>query len=156
MVRGEPCTETKPGCYTFFMRVTLFMAMSMNGMIAREDGSEEFLSDAHWQAFVALAKEHGNIIVGHSTYKVVKKWDYGFGFDDLKDVTKVVLSRRSITLPEGYLHADSPEAALKLLKKDGFSSALVAGGARINSAFAKAGLCDEVVLGIEPVLVGRG
>ena len=132
------------------------MAMSVNGLIAREDGSEEFLSDVHWKAFVELAKEHGNIIVGRGTYEAVKKWDYGFGFDDLNGVTKIILSREKFDAPTGYLHASSPEAALKLLEEQDFDTALVAGGAHTNSAFAKAGLLDEIILNIEPAILGKG
>ncbi len=37
-----------------------------------------------------------------------------------------------------------------------FEKVLITGGAKINSAFAKANLLDEIILNVEPVLVGRG
>jgi hypothetical protein len=39
------------------MKTTLFMAISADGFIAREDGDEGFLSDTNWSIFVSLAKD---------------------------------------------------------------------------------------------------
>lgn len=37
-----------------------------------------------------------------------------------------------------------------------FETVIVTGGSGINSCFARAGLLDEVVLNVEPIIVGRG
>lgn len=139
------------------MHLTLFMAMSANGLIADSRGSEDFLSDEHWNRFISLAKEHGNIIVGRKTYEAVKAWNNGLGFNDLGDITKIVVSRdASYSTDAGYICASSPQEALAALAHSGTENALLTGGANLNSQFAKAGLIDEIILSVEPVFLGEG
>ena len=139
------------------MKTTLYMAISANGIIVTETGSEDFLSHKNWEMFCELAREFGNFIVGRKTYEAVKKWDDGYNFDDLVGVEKVIISQdQNFKLDKGYTLANSPEDALVKLSQKGFEKILVTGGANINSAFAKANLLDEVVLNFEPVVVGKG
>lgn len=133
------------------------MAMSANGIIATETGSEEFLSYENWEKFCGLAREFGNFVVGRKTYEEVKKWNDGYNFDDLVGVEKVVVSRdQNFKLEEGYILANSPQDALAKLSKKGFERVLVTGGANLNSAFVKNNLLDEIILNIESVFVGKG
>ena len=53
------------------------MATSINGMIARENGDEDFLSHDNWISFKKLAEEIGFFIIGRKTYEVVQKWQGG-------------------------------------------------------------------------------
>lgn len=133
------------------------MAISSNGIIATEKGDEDFLSHKNWEKFCELVREFGNFIVGRKTYEAVKKWDGGYNFDDLLGVKKVIISQdNSFKLDKGYVLASSPEDALAKLSQKGFGKTLVTGGANINSAFAKAGLLDEIILNVEPIFMGRG
>jgi dihydrofolate reductase len=133
------------------------MATSVNGIIAREDGQEDFLSDYGWQHFVKLSKQYGNFIVGHSTYEITKKYYVGHGLDDLKDIKKIVLSRqKDLNLGPEYIVALSPTEALKILEDSGIETALVAGGSALNTSFAKENLINEVIVNVEPVVVGSG
>lgn len=137
------------------MKVTLYMAMSLNGYIAEENGSEDFLSHANWEKFCSLAQEYGNFIVGRKTYEAVKNWNEGFNFDDLKGIKKVIISQDSnYKLDDGYILASSPKDALAKLQ--GFESVLVTGGSTINSAFMQENLLDELILNIESTLIGKG
>lgn len=139
------------------MKVTLYMAMSVNGMIARKDGSEDFLSNENWKTFVSLAEEHGNFIVGRKTYDAVKAWDEDFGFDDLLDIEKIIVSSDpGQKLDVGYTPALSPQDALETLSKRGLKNALVTGGSALNSSFAEDGLLDEIILNVDPVFIGSG
>lgn len=133
------------------------MAMSLNGMIARDNGAEDFLSHANWEKFCELANSCGNFIVGRKTYEAVMGWQENFGFDDLVGVEKVVLSQSlEIKLKEGYTLVPSPHEALKYLSHKGHTKILLTGGASVNSAFMKEKLVDEIILNIEPVIIGTG
>ncbi len=134
------------------MKTTLYMAISANSIIATESGGEDFLSHQNWEMFCELAKEYGNFIVGRKTYEAVKKWDDGYNFDDLVGIEKIIISQnKDLNLDEGYTLANSLQEALTKLSDKGFEKALVTGGAKINSEFAKANLLDEVMLNVEPV-----
>ncbi len=131
------------------------MAMSLNGYIARENGSEDFLSHENWEKFCSFAKEYGNFIVGRKAYEAVKSWGEGYGFDDLKGITKIIISQnQNYKLDIGYILASSPEDALLKLKD--FDTVLITGGSTINSAFAKLNLLDKVILNVEPIIIGKG
>ena len=137
------------------MKVTLYMAMSLNGYIADQNGSEDFLSHKNWEKFCALAQEYRNFIVGRKTYGAVKNWNEGFSFDDLKGIRKVIISQdENYKLDEGYVLATSPRDALAKLQD--FESVLVTGGPTINTAFIQENLLDELILNVEPVLIGKG
>ena len=133
------------------------MAISANGIIATETGDEEFLSHENWEKFCELAKEFGNFVVGRKTYEAVKKWDDGYNFDDLVGVEKVIISEdKNFKLDKGYTLANSPQDALAKLSEKGFEKVLITGGANVNSTFAKVNLLDEIILNVEPVVVGKG
>lgn len=137
------------------MTTTLFMAMSLNGRIADASGSEAFLSDAHWEQFCAHARVCGAVIIGRRTYEAVRSWDNSFGFEDLAGVPFVVLTRDpAFPLAAGFQRAASPQEALALVQER--PRALVAGGAGVNAAFLEAGLLDEIIVSIEPALLGTG
>ncbi|KKQ93128.1 MAG: dihydrofolate reductase [candidate division CPR2 bacterium GW2011_GWC1_39_9] len=139
------------------MKITLAMAISLNGYIASENGDEDFLAHEHWKYFSELVCKYGCFIVGRKTYEAVKKWTDGYGFDDFKDAKKIIISRKNdVAVADGYTVAGSPEEAIDILKESGFNKALVIGGSETNTVFAKSGLIDEVILTIEPVLIGKG
>lgn len=81
------------------MKVILFVAMTANGIIARENGEEDFLSDRNWKKFCKLAKSAGCFVVGRGTYEVVKSL-----YKDYK---------------AGYIISKSPEDAIKKARLKG-------------------------------------
>jgi dihydrofolate reductase len=138
------------------MKVILWMAMSLNGIIARENNEEDFISHNSWLEWLKWVRKSGCVIWGRKTHEVVRGWDKQY-LEDLKGVKVVVVSAdKNYKVGEGFELASSPEGTLEKLAKDGFESAVVTGGATLNSSFAKAGLIDEVVLNVEPVIIGKG
>lgn len=137
------------------MKVILTMAVSANGMIARKDGGEDFLSHDNWIQFIKLANKIGCIIWGRKTYDAVTQWE-GDYLRDLVGVKKIIISHSLMKLQEGFTLAHSAEDALSQLEKEGFETAIITGGSTINSAFAKRGLIDEVILDVNPAILGEG
>ena len=52
------------------MKFILCMAQTVNGMVARDNYDEDFLSYVNWEVFVKLAEEIGCFIIGKKTYDV--------------------------------------------------------------------------------------
>ena len=137
------------------MKVLIYMAMSLNGFIADENGEEEFLSHENWQLFCNLAQKYHNFIVGRKTFDAVSKWSNGYGFDGITGVKKIVISNDpNFKLGNDYICASSPQDALAKLQD--METALVVGGSTLNTSFIKAGLVDQFIINIEPAIVGRG
>lgn len=133
------------------------MAMSANGYIARENGKEDFLSHENWKTFIELAKKYGNFIYGRKTYEAVRAWGNEY-LEDLKAIKKkIVISQApDFQAENGFSLAKSPQEAVSLLQSEGFDTALLSGGATVNSAFVKSGLLDEIIFNIEPFVLGKG
>ncbi len=137
------------------MKTTLFMAMSLNGIVARENNDEDFISDDSWETFVKLTRKTGCLIWGRKTFEVVKTWDKNY-LDQIKEVRKVIVSNQKFELDTGCELANSPQGALEILEKMGYKEVILCGGAINNSSFAKDNLIDEIIFNIEPVLIGKG
>lgn len=138
------------------MKVTLFMAMSANGMVARTNGDEDFLSNENWKVFTGLAKKHGCFIWGRKTYEAVKKWGKQYDPEKLGSLPMIISKNLQNNKFKKYLVANSPHTALAKLSARGYRAALLSGGPTLNSAFARAGLINEVILAVNPVVVGDG
>lgn len=130
------------------------MAITANGIIAAKDG-DDFLPIENWIQFVKLARKVGCFIWGRKTYDNVITWE-GNHLGDLRDVVKVIISHFPLELKEDFMLANSPEGALNILDGKGFKEVIITGGATINSEFAKRGLIDEVILDVNPVILGKG
>ncbi|MBW7954184.1 dihydrofolate reductase family protein [Candidatus Dojkabacteria bacterium] len=138
------------------MHITLLMAQSANGLICDKNGKEDFLSKENWQIFVDKAKEIGCLIWGRTTYEAVSSWGSGY-LKQLIGVRKIILSRsKKLFLPMGFEQAMSVSEAVYNLESAGIDKALVSGGSQTNSAFTQAGLVDELILLVNPVLIGEG
>ena len=70
------------------------MAMSLNGIIARSNGDEDFLSVVDWENFSELTEKTGCLITSRKTYENVKNWN-DKSFDDINAI-KIVVSKKSL------------------------------------------------------------
>ena len=137
------------------MHITLYMAMSADGIIAK-DGNEDFLSHANWLKLLELAKGTGSFIWGRKTFEAVKTWDQSY-HQDIKPFTEVVISKDPNYLVDpGYIAANSPQDAIKKLKSQGFQKTIVTGGSHTNTSFIQANLVNEIIFNLEPTLAGYG
>lgn len=137
------------------MKVTLWMATSVNDMIASKSGSEDFLSHQNWIHFIEFVTKVGCLIWGRKTYEAVSSWPENY-LNDLKDVKKIIISRSNIKLNKGFELASSPEEALQIFDQSGFSEVVVSGGATVNAEFASRNLIDEVRINLNPAFLGEG
>lgn len=136
------------------MPVTLFMVQSLNGIVATEKYSEDFLSEKNWGIFKKIVKQFGNVVIGAKTYDVVKQWGSKYDFDNFKEA--VVVISRTREAGEKHSVASTPEEAVRGLQALGHKRVLVAGGSTVNSLFMESGLVGEIIFNIDPVVVGQG
>jgi dihydrofolate reductase len=135
------------------MKIILFMAQSVNGMIARKNLSEDFLSNENFSDFKKLSEKCGCFIIGRKTYDAVTQYNE-INFDDV-NCKKIVVSRKKINI-KNFIVAHSPEDALEKADAEGCRSVLLTGGATINSAFMQKNLVDEIIVNVNPFVLGEG
>ena len=54
------------------MKVILDMAITVNGIIARRDFTEDFFPEYNWNIFCNIANKIGCLIFGGTTYELIK------------------------------------------------------------------------------------
>ncbi|OCI31323.1 dihydrofolate reductase family protein [Oerskovia enterophila] len=141
----------------------VFIGVSLDGFIARPDGSLDWLTAPALQDHVAPASTTpalvwetffptvDTVVMGRSTYETVLGFDE-WAFDG-KDV--VVLST-TLRTDDPRIHvAPSVEDVRQLLDRKGPGRVYVDGGRTIQS-FLAAGLVDELTLSVAPLLLGTG
>ena len=139
------------------MKVVLDMSISLNGMIARENGSEDWLPEEGWDDFVIKAKKYNNIVMGRETYEQVMTRYKDANFNDVKCKYKVIITNQSnFQAPGEYTILHSPEDAIKFIKEKGLKTLFLIGGGKLNTEFMKRGLIDEIHLTINPHIIGKG
>jgi dihydrofolate reductase len=138
------------------MKIILFMAMSLNGIIAKENGSEDFLSDINWITFEKMVKKVKCIIIGRKTYEAVMKWS-NYNYDSINGLNKIIVSKsNNIKLGKDSFVVSSPKEAIKLANSMGFKEIILTGGSKLNTSFIQEDLIDEIILNIDAVLIGKG
>ncbi len=130
--------------------VTLKLATSLDGCIARSDGSSRWITGTCARAHGHLERaNHQAILVGRGTLDAdAPTLDVRLpGLED-RSPKKLLLTRGET--PEGWTAVASPEAV------DDIDSLLVEGGAGAASAFLAADRVDRLLLYRAPILIGRG
>lgn len=146
------------------MRTTcsVFCGLSLDGFIARTDGTLDFLegdgsapmSDHGYEAFMAGVDA---LVMGRHTYEVVQ------GFGQWPFAKKVfVLSSGAVNLSavkaqgaDVELLNASPEEVVRQLAGRGYTHLYIDGGGTVQR-FLRAGLIDRLIVTHVPVLIGQG
>ncbi|HEY1813529.1 MAG TPA: dihydrofolate reductase family protein [Kofleriaceae bacterium] len=134
-------------------RCSVFIATSVDGYIARENGDISWLEIVHpvdeAHGYAAFFASIDTIVVGRGTYDVV------LGFADYPYAGKrvIVMTHRPAELRPGVeLFAGTPS---ELVARLGDSHVYV-DGANVISQFFAANLIDDVTLSIVPIVLGGG
>ena len=141
----------------------VFIATSLDGFIAREDGGIDWLEnhgpsdegeDYGYQNFFS---QIDGLIMGRGSFETVigfEPWPY--------DKPVIVLSRSLVTedIPSHLrgkvrIFASSPQQIMQKVEEEGWQRAYIDGG-KIIQSFLRAGLIEELIITRVPVLLGQG
>lgn len=129
----------------------MMMAMTLDGKIAKNKNQfANWTSPEDKKLFIEVSKDHRVIMMGENTFKTFPK--------PLPNRLNVVFSYKGGTNINGSLKwvSGDPIKVLQDLEQQGYTKALLGGGAMINSIFLRAGLINEIILTIEPKIFGSG
>ena len=135
------------------MKTTLFLSVSIDGLIANKDGIPLFPEGA-WEDWCSLVNDADNVIAGRSSFEQLKN-------DEMASVLnprhKILLSSQEIDLADsGWQNAKSPAEALEILKNAGVDEAIIGGGRAVAHSFMQKQLVDFIVIDLQPVVFGAG
>ena len=148
-------------------RVTIHMAASLDGFIARKDGSVDWLEISDdFEGGETMAQESVEevlrtidcYVMGSRTYETALEfetkglgWDYG-------DKPTFVLSSRTLRKTRNTVEFLSGDLELLVGErlKPNFRSIWFVGGGAVSGECLRLGLADEVRYSIMPILIGDG
>ena len=138
------------------LRCSVFIAMSLDGYIADVNGGTEFL-----EAVEAPGEDYGYaefintidaIVLGRKTYETV------LAFPSWLYTKRVIVLTSDVERTSHHgeeFSAASPTELVERLAQERLSRLYIDGGATIRS-FLAAGLIDDLVVSVIPVLLGEG
>ena len=144
-------------------KASVFIATSLDGFIARPDGSIDWLNEANKVVpdgedcgYGKFMESVDVLVMGRNTFELVltfAAWPYG-------NKRVVVLSSRPLIIPAGLpdtvsASSESPDVLVERLSAEGARRLYVDGGMTIQR-FLAAGLIDDITITLIPVLLGQG
>ena len=144
------------------MKISVYIATSLDGYIARENGELDWLPGSDGES---VGDDYGYhefvdsidvLIMGRNTYETVMtfgQWPYG-------EKRVIIMSSKAIQIPEHLSRtvessSSSPKKLVEELSKSGVDHLYVDGGKTIQS-FLKEGLIQQIIITTVPVLIGKG
>ena len=145
------------------VKCSVYVAMSLDGFIARPDGDIEWLHRPEYavnnlqgltyEDFIATVDA---LVMGRHTFEKV----LSFGIWPYEGTTVIVLSNSGLEIPDhlegkARLLSGTPESIVAQLGEEGKRHLYVDGGATVQQ-FLKAGLINEITITCIPILLGDG
>ena len=141
-------------------KVILYIACSLNGKIAKSNGSVEWLqqvanpekSDFGYNEF------YGSVdvtIQGNNTWKQIESWGIEFPY---KEKTNYVFTRNATIENNKYVQfiSDNHAGFIRKLKEEKGKDIWLVGGNQLNSFFLAENLLDEIRVFIMPLILDKG
>jgi dihydrofolate reductase len=138
-------------------KIVLFIATTLDGYIARPDGSLDWLTEGNDDldfGYDEFLESIDTTIMGSNTYQQV----LGFGEFPYKNKVNYIFSKNSIFEENEYIKivSDNQLELIRDLKKDEGKDIWLIGGSVINSLLLENDLIDKIILFIKSVALGEG
>ncbi|WP_077920636.1 dihydrofolate reductase family protein [Spirosoma sp. 209] len=140
-------------------KLILYIATSLDGYIARPDGRVDWLEaipnpDLLDYGYDDLLAGIDTTLMGNSTYQVVLGMEGEFPY---ADKINYVFSRSARPdAPYVQFVAEDPVAFVRSLKQTDGQGIWLIGGGQINTILLNAGLIDELIVSVAPIVLGAG
>lgn len=143
-------------------RITIHMVSSLDGFIAKEDGSVSWMrSNDKYDKGVELTKEYISeflksidcYVMGSRTYEHTLEFGWPYG-----EIPVYVLTKRELESDKKsvkFISGDLPKVVNEQLKNQ-YKNIWMVGGTMLTKEFLRHGLADEINITIIPILLGKG
>lgn len=140
-------------------KIRLYIAASIDGYIARNDGDLDWLTEfpnpekADY-GYKEFFESVGTVIMGGQSYRNILNTDYVWPY---KDKTAYVVTHNPMGAKENvhFITEDVIEKISKLRKENGKDIWLVGGG-KLITMLLNEDMVDEMIITIIPVIIGSG
>lgn len=142
-------------------KISLFIAMSLDGYIADQNGSVDWLTgqgndDENIDAYSEFIENVDTVLMGWNTYHQIitelspDEWVYG-------DLTTYVFTHRELVSSENIRFTNTdPVELIKNLRREKGKDIWICGGASLVQQLVRANLIDCYYITVIPTLLGDG
>jgi len=137
------------------MKITIYIAISANGLISNSRNVPDWLSPEYGQGLYSICQKYKAVIMGKTTYNILSP-NY---LPLTNEGTTIVLTsdkQAKSDNPTVVFTQSNASGIVQMLSDKGHTEAVIIGGAMAISAFVKAGLVNDIYFVMEPVLFGTG
>ncbi len=141
-------------------KIKLYIATSLNGKIAKKDGSVDWLEaipnpDKLDYGYMAFKETIDTTIQGYVTYSQILGWDIPFPYPNTKNY---VLTRKQDIENTEHVEfiSENHLEFIKKLKAEAGKDIWLIGGGQVNTMLLNAGLIDEIQVFVMPILLSEG
>ena len=139
-------------------KVVLYIAMSLDGYIARKDGSVDWLFDVEGDGgdngYAAFYQTIGTVVMGRTTYEDVLKLSEEFPYADRP--TYVLSRSEQPPAPHVQFTTEPVEILIPRLKQASDDDLWIVGGGQLVQAVLEKQLLDEIEVAVIPKILGGG
>ncbi|MBL6447762.1 dihydrofolate reductase [Fulvivirga sp. 29W222] len=141
-------------------KLTLYIATSLNGKIAKNDGAVDWLDavpnpEKSDYGYYDFYKGIDTTIMGYKTYDQIINWGIDFPYAGKKNYVFTRKKELSNTEHVEFVSEDHTEF-VKNLKQQNGSDIWLIGGGQINTLLFDADLIDEIRLFVMPIVISGG
>lgn len=139
----------------------LFIAMSLDGYIARTDGTIDWLTsipnpDQGDYGYAELINRIGTIIMGRKTYESL----LGFGIPwPYEEFTTYIVTQNSgyeVQSPNTFTFTNNVKKYVTQLQQDSDKDIWIVGGSQLIQTMLQCDLIDEMIISVIPTMIGEG
>jgi len=139
-------------------KVVLYIAMSLDGYIARKDGSVDWLFDVEGDGgdngYAAFYQTIGTVVMGRTTYEDVLKLSEDFPYADRP--TYVLSRSEQPPAPHVQFTTEPVETLIPRLQQASDADLWIVGGGQLVQAVMEKQLLHEIEVAIIPKILGEG
>ena len=131
------------------MKVTLYMAISIDGYIATETWDSEWISEHDIEIFDKITWNSDCVIIWNTTYNQYK-WE----IYPISNIHNIVVSSKQQEEKDNVSFTKSPKSAVQIAQGKWYENVVLVWGWHINGSFIKHNLIDEIIIDIQPIILG--
>ncbi len=138
----------------------LYIAQSLDGFVADEEGSVRWLEEAGKGGdfgYDEFFRGIGAVVMGSTTFEQLRSWDISWPYPEMPNW---VFTSRELQAPEGadvrFVSGSPREHVAAMDESAGEKNVWLVGGADLVRQWIDERLLDELILFVAPLLLGRG
>ncbi len=139
----------------------LYIAASIDGRIARSDGSTNFLenyqeADYGYYSYDNFYKSTGSVVMGRKSYETVLDFDCDYPYVGKRSIVLTMRAALDRALPGVETYCGGLSELVQRLKAETKGNIWIMGGGDVISQFVDSDLVDEIYLFTLPIILGEG